>query len=468
MKKSQLLVCFVALFGAALAQTVTELTSGTAMVGALAPVLTDYESDRQANYYKIWLPGNVKSVTVNLDKTDSVCNYLNWYVSGSKVPCNSDFSNPTDFTYVCKSAYYNYVSSGTDTNTFVPGDSDSKEVGFASEDWLYVTVGKDSSKGDACAYSLTVTVDTCAMGEIGFYDSSLTSPYAGCAPLAMSLTQTQLPYMTNVNLTTKWSHNRVWIPRGTAYVHLTAINATETLSIYGSNRHGATDYYYSCSESGGTLADPIDLYCHFPEEGWFYFAFNFYYSFSAGDSIGFVFNVDTKVCDTTSGGYNCSSMLTSTATLAAGTSITLPAYTSGSGSLLYPAQYFYFDNVNGTSVDANVTITVTSGSGYIVYRRNAFPGYDSTYYQTSNDYTSISTGSESIALNWGDTWVGGRFYVVVMNTQSTAPLTVTVASASQSVSSGGSATDASTSTTGAAAAIVAPLFLIALLIAALL
>jgi len=469
MKKSQLLVCFVALFGVSLAQTITELTSGTASVGALAPVLTDYDSDRQANYYRIWIPGNVKSVTVNLDKTDTTCNYLNWYVSGSKVPCNSAFSSPTDFNYVCKSAYYNYVSSGTDSNVFVPGDSDSKEVGFAAEDWLYVTVGKDSAKEDACAYSLTVTVDMCGAGEVGYYDNSLTSPYAGCAPLTWSLTQTQLPYMANVNLTTKWQQNRVWIPRGTAYVHLSAVNATDYLYIYGNNRHGATDYYYNCYESGGTPSDPIDLYCHFPEEGWFYFAFRFYYTFNAGDSIGFVFNVDTKVCDTASAGYNCSSTLTSTATLAAGTSITLPAYVSGSGSLLYPAQYFYFDNMNGTSVESNVTITVTSGSGYIVYRRDAFPGYDSAYYQTSYDYTSISTGSESMALTWGDTWVGGRFYVVVMNTQSTAPLTVTVASASQTVSSGGSATDASTSTTtGAAAAIVAPLFLIALLIAALL
>jgi len=276
--------------------------------------------------------------------------------------------------------------------------------------------------------------------------------------------------MANVNLTTKWQQNRVWIPKGTAYVHFTAENATDYLYIYANNRHAATDYYYNCYESGGTPSDPIDLWCHFPEEGWFYFAFRFYYSFTAGDSIGFVFNINTKVCDAATAGYNCTSVLTSAMTLTAGTSLTLPAYSSGAGSLLYPAQYFYWDNVNGTSTEANFTVTVTSGSGYIVYRRNAFPGYDSAYYQTSNDYTSISTGSESIALNWGDTWVGGRFYVVVMNTQSSAPLTVTLASASATVSSGGGSgtTDASSSTTSGAAAIFAPLALIALLIAALL
>jgi hypothetical protein len=409
-------------------------------------------------------------VTVSLDKTDSTCNYLNWYVSGAKVPCNSAFSNPTDYTYVCKSAYYNYVSSGTDSNSFVPGDSDSKEVGFAAEDWMFVTVGKDSSKEDACAYSLTVTIDLCGAGEVGFYDNSLSSPYAGCSPLSWSLTQTQLPYTANVNLTTKWQQNRVWIPKGTAYVHFSIINATDYLYVYGNNRHGSTDYYYNCYESGGTLSDPTDLFCHFPEEGWFYFGFRFYYTFTQGDSIGFIATVNTKVCDMASAGYNCSSILVNAATLVAGTSLTLPAYSAGAGSLLYPAQYYYWDVVNGTSVESNFTVTVTAGSGYIVYRRNAFPGYDSTYYQTSYDYTSVSTGSESIALTWGDTWVGGRFYVVVMNTQSTAPMTVTLASASATISSGGAtATDASSSTTeGAASAIVAPLALIALLIAALL
>jgi hypothetical protein len=470
MKKSQLLVCFLALFGCSLAQTINELASGTAMTGTLLPVLTDYDSDRQANYYKAWIPGNVKSVTVAVQKTDTVCNYINWYVSGSKVPCNSAFSNPTDFSYVCKSAYYNYIGSATtDTEVFVPGDSDSKEVGFASEDWLYITVGKDSAKEDTCTFSVTVTVDLCGAGEVGYYDNSLsTSPYAACSPLTWSLTPTQLPYMANVNLTTKWQQNRVWIPKGTAYVHFQAQNATDYLYIYGNDRHGATDYYYHCYESGGISTDPIDLWCHFPEEGWFYFAFRFYYSFSMGDSIGFVFNVDVKVCDTMSAGYNCSSVLTPVSGLTAGQSITLPAYTSGAGSLMYPAQYFYFDNMNGTSVNANFTVTVTTGSAYLVYRRNGFPGYDSTYYQTSADYTSVSTGSESFALTWEDTWVGGRFYFVVMNTQSTGPVTVTLASASATVSSGSGTTDMSTSTTGAAAAIVAPLFLIALLIAALL
>jgi hypothetical protein len=417
-----------------------------------------------------------------IDSFSTVCDYLNWYVSGSKVPCNSAFSAPNDFNYVCTSAYYNYVSSATDSNVFVPGDSESKEVGFAAEDWLYVTIGKDSAKGDTCAYSLTVTVDStfffsyfflintaCATGEVGYYDNSLAAPYAACAPVSQSLTQ--LPYAANANLTTDWQQRRVWIPRGTAYVHFTVYNATDFIYLYGNNRHGATDYYYYCYESGGTVSDPIDLYCHFPVEGWFYFAFNFYYTFAQGEYITFNYTVDIKVCDSTTAGYNCSSTLTSAPSLTAGQSITLPAYTAGAGTLLYPAQYFYLDNANGTSVYANFTVTVTSGSGYIVYRRDAFPGYDTPYYQTSVDYTSITTGSETFALTWSDTWVGGRFYVVVMNTQSSGPLTVTLAAtAAESTTGSGSTTDASSSTTDAsgAAAIFAPLALIALLIAAIL
>jgi hypothetical protein len=70
MKKSLILICFVALFGACIAQTVNTLTSGTAVTGTLLPVLTDYDSDREANYYKIWVPANVKTVTVSLDKTE--------------------------------------------------------------------------------------------------------------------------------------------------------------------------------------------------------------------------------------------------------------------------------------------------------------------------------------------------------------------------------------------------------------
>jgi hypothetical protein len=466
MAKSLALVCIFALFASSLAQTITTLTSGVAATGTLLPVATDYENDRQANYYKIFIPGNAKTVQLTVTKTDSICSYVNWYASGDKAPCNGEFSDPTDFSYVCKSADYSYSGSSASTRTYILGDTYSDETGIKSDAWFYVTVGRDALKTESCAYTVMVTITTCAVGEVAPYEyskSGSVSPYAECEPLGASIMTAT--YSATLNITTQFSHHRIWVNRATAYIHFRITNATDYLYLYGNNGFAASESYYNCYSS---LTYPNDeLYCHFPEEGWFYFAFR-QYSYSAGDSVGVILDIDTKVCSDDKAGFNCTYPAQNIATLTANQAFSIAAYPGSIGWEAYPVQYFYLDITNGTMSFNNFTATLTTGAATIIYRRNAFPADNSNYYRSSYDYESFSTGSESFALTWGDTVVGGRYYFAVSNSNSAAA-SFTASSASASATSAAATTDATTTTGGSgAASIVAPLALIALIIAALL
>lgn len=99
------LVLFAALlFASSFAQvTVTDLTSGTLVDGTLR--VTTQEEALNLVYYRIWVPSNASTVTLDyVDKqSDSSCPPLSFFQRAGALPCSTEFSAGITAVLLCVS-----------------------------------------------------------------------------------------------------------------------------------------------------------------------------------------------------------------------------------------------------------------------------------------------------------------------------------------------------------------------------
>jgi hypothetical protein len=467
----KVLAVLFAVFAISFAQTVTPL------VGTVTGSFAATDNAYAVNVYTLWLNENVSTATVQIADTTTTGCYYYIYASGREVPCGSEFDIASEDLYPCRGSSYNYdyVTSTEDFDIYPTSYSEYMYVTLGS--YVYISVTRTSfSDADACTYTLTPTVTECPEGQLAVFQTGTPEcfpvTHLDMGPTSTNTTYHPAPVLADGN---DWVFFRIWVPVGTASLHLTGNVTTTGFSpyIYLQNRYAPgssyyVDYFYGSSVDTDTYA--YDDYIYNPQWGYFYFGFTDY-PISAS-----ALTVELKVCGAGMGGWNCTYTVNSVDTVTpVATSVTLTNPSTSHSPYSLDTQYFILSTTTPmVTTYVNYTFTLTSGDVYVYYRKDGFVDDDSDQYVVSNNYDYISTAGDfvNIALTPADLALPGNFVIAVQN-DGTYPSTAVVAVASAATSSSSTTGDATgnastdSTTTGSASSVAYCFALIALCVAAL-
>jgi len=204
------------------------------------------------------------------------------------------------------------------------------------------------------------------------------------------------------------------VPAGTAALTGVVNATTDALNLYGFN-YGPPDptssSKYDCSAtSGEDIGNGLFQYkldCQLPRSGLFVFMwFHDAVTPVALYNASLLLNVQT--CAGNTGGFNCSE-----------TSSVFNSTTDNGTPIIVPGgafRYFYYDFANDSNGYWTITVSGnTTGTMYI--RRGGYP--DTSNYENSDQYVSFSSTSNGTKyITAEDTFIGGRWYVAIENTDS--------------------------------------------------
>jgi hypothetical protein len=311
-----------------------------------------------------------------------------------------------------------------------------------------------------CTYTILVESSECPTGQYGVNAGSSATPQ--CVTAATLTT----PYSAVLPGTAAETSFRVAVPINTAYIHVQIINSTSSTYLYGNPSWYGEDYYSQCydSSSYNSATDnyDLDVYCYNPAAGYYYF---YVYSTGSENLIG-LHTVTLNTCAGNAFGYNCTYMAYNATDAPVTGSFGIDAGEGASSGFPDAYKAFYLTAPAGSMASANFSVTLTTGAGFVYYRRDGSIQDSSDYYLF---YQSLTLNApETVVLTPFDLYLGGTFYVAILNEGATG-INFTMASSSAGpiiTTTGASATDVSTAgTTGSSAVAIVASFQMVLALA---
>jgi hypothetical protein len=402
------LFAFIAVAVAQQTFSVYPLSSGISYAGSLSLQLSQ-TSAFLVNLYSIFVPENATSVNVTLVNTNyATCSYITVVVMSSSLPCDAE--DYLHFPYeenMCSNGYN--VDDGIPssyTEIFYAGEDQYEQYEFSVNRNWYISVGRYYSEyyGEACAYSLTATINqTCPTGSVGLSYELDSDEYTQCS----------LPYTTVTNFPSTFNatgdsqHYPVYklnIPVGTGYFNV-KVNVSNyddnggELYIYGKAYGSPSEYNNDCEYYDYITVGNYSIYnfnCTTPRSGdWYFVIYSEDYAFNA--TVTFYAPV---VCANGTGGNACQWNCT--------------AYSPATLNVQIPAlgwYYFYID-IPANYSSNRITLTAASAQDVVFYyRRNGFPDDSYSGYEGSEEYQDVTANSPaSFSLSQFDWYVPGRIY----------------------------------------------------------
>jgi len=245
------------------------------------------------------------------------------------------------------------------------------------------------------------------------------------------------------------------------------LNTTEDVTLAGSWGFAlAFTDNTRCSATTDTFINAVILQCMAVPAGNFYIALENDFALSSAG----VIKVTTQSCATGFSGINCLNQLIAFDATKTYTG-TVSAYNATVG--LFPQVIFYTDFAINSSLELNITMDNTTGfGGNLVLRAGSFPYMDIGGIVTDRGgegvfFQEVEPFPAGILFNFGDSYVGGRYYWSIANTDPQHPMEYSMTSVSQTGTSSGSSTTAATSGKSAASSIAVPVLLLASILAGL-
>lgn len=311
---------------------------------------------------------------------------------------------------------------------------------FAVGTYWYFSLRKENTDfGSSCNFNFSVTITTCASAS----QVALASSGTSLCYTPQSLTVGTPFTVTDVSVTRIFVVN---FPADQQMVTVT-LNTSQSVTLAGSWGFAlAFNDNERCFAQTGT--NSVVMKCMAVPAGNFYIALEN----SAATASSAAITVTTQTCATGFSGINCLSKL-----------VAFDATKTYNGTVgpfnttlgIIPQVIFYTDFAINSSIELNITMVNTTGlGGNLVLRAGSFPYMDTSSIVTGEGgegefFSEIESFPAGILFNFGDSYVGGRYYWSIANTDSSHSLGYEMTAISES---GTSSTGGSSTTTGGTSA----------------
>jgi len=368
------------------------------------------------------------------------------------IPCAT--ANP-DFPVIGISPCDDYVEQVDGITTFTALDQNGLIPDFQLGTFWYFSVRKiNTDYLSTCNFQFFVNISTCPPNQVALGVDTV------CFPT------TTINTGSWVNIAATTADTLIYVVNFATDQALVNIIVNSTTIATASASWGFALAFADSDRCWGSsdLNNQIIVSCVAVPAGNFYIALESVFAIGASSII-----VSPSQCPTGFSGLNCANPLVAF-NPSQTYSGTIPPFNSS--YLFTPQTVFYYDFVVNSSLYLNITMNNSTGLGNLVMRKGSFPYMDIIASGTGGEgvfFAEVEPFPAGILFNFGDSYVGGRYYWSIANTDPSKPMTYQMTTINGGTSTtGGAATGASTTSKSDARALVIPVFLLACLIAALL